>query len=992
MNQDHHHHRNLISRSVSDSAAVQVPQINPSTTLDSHDAHTHIIVNQNSDTVANSTDNHSNIHDLARITNWPRVQALASTQPSHASYKCDHGLTALHHACSRRCPHPAVFAALINAYPNALIEKDYDKGWTPLHHACRFKCPAKCVELLLNSYPDFGRYACQVRDQRNGRTPLYYAIRYDAPDGVVEMLLNFMERSDILGCDRDGMSVLGLVWDRWAMSFEGKRIVRYYSKILKQWKDQRKDLGFSAENQLENEEFRSAEEKWWKGVLSDSKTLRNGVKGKLALNWDKAKLLLLGAFKFDLNTKDDVGVDGGGDEMEEINDEKKGEGNDYNPTDKLPATTRRRKFRILHATAAIGCHESLFTMACALYPHQAREIDRGDLFGGEEKIQQIIPFPERKGSLQTPRRKNMATKQGGEEEKRESEDGEDHERPQDCLTALHICAKSPNTGPEARHALQHLILFNPRAASYPNPADKSLPLHYICENESKVHWIHDGIRLLYQTYPAAATVLDWKGRTPLHRAATLQESAPTQMMFVTSESQNFMDLNVTGHIGLYGTLRISLNSTSTGTASASGRTLTSGEASIPSTATLSSSRFSIASCEDQAGSIIQNILFLHPEVASIRDFSGKTPFHSIAEYAEVWDRNVQAIYDAHTGALATRDNTPLKSLPMHLVAANTYAKPSFVRRILECHPRASSMANGVGMLPLHLACGAGKRWEEEEDHEQSQQEHQQQEQQQDDEDDEGDENDAGAAVEEESHGGGLKDIYEAFPGAISIVDDGGKWTPLHCAVATSHGTTRQMVEKLLELGPCAAHAVDAMGRTPFHLAVESGRGWDDGLDLLFEANPDAIDAPDAEGKIPIVAALLRYCKSDTKEKNHNANHSECDANNNLGRNSAGLEMLEPSSMDSAESIESSPSRAHLLPLEEEPLIEEVSDVEIATRPSNANEDTDTAVAITAHPMGSVDAAPDCDDSAEVQQISQVNVLFHLLRIAPQVLRPQDGTR
>ncbi len=951
--------------------------------MDSHDANTHIIANQNSDSTAflydaNSTENLSNIHDSARITDWPKVQSLATTQPSHASYKCDHGLTALHHACSRRCPHPAVFAALINAYPNALIEKDYDKGWTPLHHACRFKCPAKCVELLLNSYPDFGRYACRVRDQRNGRTPLYYAIRYDAPDGVVELLLNCMERSDILGCDKDGTSVLGLVWDRWATSFEGKRIVRYYSKILKQWKEQRKKLDFFAENQLENnEEFRLAEEKWWNGVLSDSKTLRDGVKGKLAQNWDKANLLLRGAFKFDLSTKDDVGCDSEEDKIGGINDEKKGDANDYVIV-KLPATKRRRKFRILHATGAIGCHESLFTMACALYPHQAREMDEGDLFGGDEKVKQAIPIPKRRGSLESPRRKNMATKQGEEEDNREFQDGEDHS--QDCLTALHICAKSPNSGPDSRHALQNLILFNPRAAAFSNPADKSLPFHYICENESKVHWTQDGIRLLYQAYPDAATKLDWKGRTPLHRAATLQESAPTQMMFVTSESQHLMNLNVTEPTGIYGTLRISLNSTSAGTASASGRTLTSGEASIPSTATLSSSRFSIASVEDQAGSIIQNILFLHPEVASIRDSSGKTPFHSIAEYGEVWDRNVQAIYDAHTGALSMRDDTPLKSLPMHLVAANTHAKSSFVRKILECHPRTSSMVNGVGMLPLHLACGAGKRWEDQEDHEEQHREKQlqHQEQHQDDENDEGDENDVGAAIEEESYGGGLKDIYEAFPGAIGTMDDEGKWTPLHCAVATSHHTSRQTIEKLLELGPNAAHAVDAMGRTPFHLAVESGRGWEDGLDLLFEANPDAIDAPDTEGKIPVVAALLRYCVSNARQKNRIASHS-------------GLDMLGPSSMDSTESLENSPSRAHLLPLEEESLIDDMSDVEI-TRPSAGNHVTDAAVAITAHPSGSIEEAQKCNDSADVQEISQVNVLFHLLRNAPQVLRPQDGAR
>ena len=122
------------------------------------------------------------------------------------SCKCGHGLTALHNTCTRRCPVPSIFQALIQAYPHAIIEQDNRKGWT-LHNACRFKCPLEGIKLLFQSYLDCGRHAAKVRDNEKGRTALYYAIRYNAPNVFVEMLLGFMDRVDVLDCDRDGMSV-----------------------------------------------------------------------------------------------------------------------------------------------------------------------------------------------------------------------------------------------------------------------------------------------------------------------------------------------------------------------------------------------------------------------------------------------------------------------------------------------------------------------------------------------------------------------------------------------------------------------------------------------------------------------------------------------------------------------------------------------------------------------------------------------------------------
>ena len=128
----------------------------------------------------------------------------------------------------------------------------------------------------------------------------------------------------------------------------------------------------------------------------------------------------------------------------------------------------------------------------------------------------------------------------------------------------------------------------------------------------------------------------------------------------------------------------------------------------------------------------------------------------------------------------------------------------------------------------------------------------------------------------------------------------------------------------------------------------SGRAWEDDLDLLFEANPDAIDAPDAAGKIPIVAALLRYCEYDNgsicaKDSNSTVDTYDYSSVGNYRQN--GLKMLAPSSLDSTESLDSSPSRpTHLLPLEEEPHTDDVSEVERSFQ-GNITENPNTSILV-----------------------------------------------
>lgn len=652
---------------------------------------------------------------------------------------------------------------------------------------------------MLQSVPDYGRYAAKVRDKEKGRTALYYAIRYNAPEGVVELLLGCMDRMDILDCDRDGMSVLGLLWDKWVGSFEGRRIMAYYVKIFEQWK-----------KLLEEAQARGDEElnlTAWNQILEQSKELREGLKGKLKDNWDKVNMILRGAFRFDLKAENSNG----------------------------------RKWRILHAIASIHCHSSLFLMASILHPEQARELDCNDLLGGDQPMQKGASQSQSQSQSQSASAPNK-------------------------FTAMHFAAKSPTCGSESKVVLQQLLLFYPESANLKNPGDHSLPLHYLCENESKQHWVHDGIRTIYDAYPAAATEQDVDGRTPLHRAATLHESgaffsppAPPPS-FVSSPAR--------------------LTSSSRAYSSASG----------DSTNVTASSRTSnsnaISSAEDPVGSIIQNILSNHPEVAAMPDVSGKLLLHSIAECAENWDPNVQAVYDAFPAALSRRELVT-RGLPLHLVASNLDAKPRLLQKIVEYHPRAASLVDGEGRLPLHLACEAGKGWF-----------------------------------------GGLEDVYNAYTNAVHVAEEKGRrWMPLHFVVASPYSSA-ETIERILGLGPDVAHVADSLGCTPFHIAVESGRDWEEGgLRSLFQANPEAIDVPDGDGKIPLVTALLNLCSDHGVSSDHDFHSS-----------------------------------SHL---PTQPLDEQAE--------GRLDDGRDTGVS-------------ECDVS-ETTHLAQVNVVFHLLRSAPHVLAP-----
>lgn len=592
----------------------------------------------------NSTGLCSAIHDAARITNWETVKQLCAQDPEAAKFVGKDGWTALHHACNRRCPKPDVVEALIRANPDALLLEE-EKGWYPLHYACRFKAPKEVIRLIVRLFPEKGKRAVQKQD-RQGRTPLYYAVRYDAPAGVVGVLLN-VDASVVLEEDQNADSPLGLVWDAWAEKLEGKRTLQRIYGITK---DEETDQERAVRVQK-----------------------RLDCQSKVMDRWNNVNMFLKAAFGFSVD--------------DECNSEERNDGDSNKERKKILApvsfqmSTANRKWRILHATAAIKCHASLFHLACALHPEQASEFDENDLQGPANI----------RGGWQT------ATH----------------------LSGLHLAASSLAHGDTGKAVIQRLVQLNPSAAKVKDSTG-SLPLHRIAENKSKSHWIRDGALEIFEANTAAVRVPDSDGRLPLHRAATAivpQGEATNETMVARSNACNLLQIypDASAHSDHFGRLPFHL-AVEYGTSwdiqlqllhdqfpqAVRSRTGVKLGNMLP---------LHMASSNSSAEpSLIKKLVELHPRAAFQAHRGGKLPLHFACELGLSWE-SVGAIHGANPDAVRLAEQNSRGWNALHMAAASKRANRELIDNLLQLNLEAAQVADSRGRYPLHLACMSGKSWD-----------------------------------------------------------------------------------------------------------------------------------------------------------------------------------------------------------------------------------------------------------------------------------------
>lgn len=567
------------------------------------------------------------IHDAARLTDWDLVLELCETQPEAASYAGHDGWTALHQACNKRCPRVDVIKALIHAYPAALLQEEV-KSWLPLHLACRFKAPKEVVRLLLHLYPESGKVSVQALDNQK-RRPLYYAIRYDAPDGVASLLLH-VDPSAVLEEDQNEDSPLALVWDSWAEKLEGKRIVHSFLP------------GGFPEPEESPVEQRAV-------ILRE----RLEKEPKLKKRWDQVNTLLKAAFGFP---------------FEDSGSESKAE--------------PERTWRIVHATAATKCHLSLFLLACALHPEQARELDKWDL--RRPRIEEVCP--------------NTTV---------------NHEK--NHQTALHLAASSNAGGEAGKTVIVSLLSLYREAAQEQDGIDGSLPLHRMVENQFKDWPNHSAI--LYHFYPRAVQIPDHNGKLPLHRAASAashygidsDEDRSVIIQLVRSYPQAASISDESGCLPLH--IAVMKSKTWDDNVEA---IYNSNRNAVQVRAGMSwNQRLPIhmaASNVLSRESLVQRLIQLHPRGASQEDRQGMLPLHLACEQGKDW-AGTKYIYEAHPNAVRQPEHNSRGWYCLHMAAACPNSDGELIAKITEYYPEAASIPDSEGRYPLHLACTTGKSWQ-----------------------------------------------------------------------------------------------------------------------------------------------------------------------------------------------------------------------------------------------------------------------------------------
>ena len=575
-------------------------------------------------------DSSSLIHDAARITDWDQVLRLCKSNPEYARYTGADGWTALHHACNRRCPRPEVVQALIEAYPDALSTEE-EKGWLPLHYACRFKCIKEVVHLLLHSYPEKGKAAVAKKDNQ-GRQPLYYAIRYDAPPGVVGLLLA-VNPAAVLEGDQNDESPLALVWDNWAEKLEARRIIHSFMP------------GGFPEPKDTTEQQRT-------------ELLRNRLERqtKLLKRWRQVNVLLKAAFGFPIEEASWDAMD-----FSESMD-----------------TETNRKWRVLHAAAAVKCHVSLFLLACALHPEQARELDENDLKYSSD-----------------PMLSGVSTHQ----------------------TAMHLAASSPVGGEAGKTVVHRLLALYREAAHIQDAVDGSLPFHLIVENKHKMDWANHAA-ILYHVYPRAVRVPDHHGRLPLHRAcAAITHQERDEEYFETSVIMNVLQNNpgAASHVDNNGCLpfhHLAMNAILWDDEVEAVYNANRGAAQVRASAALENRlplHMASARKESQA-SLISRIVQSHPRAASTTDRTGKLPLHLACEAGKDWGEGVSTLCEAYPDGIRQAEDNSRGWLPLHIVAFKADSSRAVVAKMVELYPESVEIPDSEGNYPLHLACDAGKLW------------------------------------------------------------------------------------------------------------------------------------------------------------------------------------------------------------------------------------------------------------------------------------------
>jgi len=342
----------------------------------------------------------------------------------------------------------------------------------------------------------------------------------------------------------------------------------------------------------------------------------------------------------------------------------------------------------------------------------------------------------------------------------------------------------------------HHTLFDVARAIHPqqiyerDEITKCTALHYAVSTQAPYHVI----QTLVQDYPDAASKPDNTCQLPLHLAA---ESDKKKKHWVNDglECIYYAFPGAIRKHDLYGRLPLHL--------------------------AITSMSYPMIKENGMLPSVIMNLIDLYPEGAHQSQSDGRLPLHLIAEHAEEWNEECDAVYQAYPDAIKIPFG-PQRLLPLHLSSISPDAKPSVLQKLLEHYPQAISIPDAQGRLPIHLACDAGKSWDN-----------------------------------------ALSILHQANPSSLNIQCQ-NKFTPLHYA-AYSPNTSNETITAMLNLNTKQATLFDKYNRLPLHLACLSGKSFENAILPILNAYPDAIYEVDLYNCLPFHLAAL--CNSAEEYEN-----------------------------------------------------------------------------------------------------------------------------
>jgi ankyrin repeat protein len=517
---------------------------------------------------------------------------------------------------------------LCNTHPQFVKYAGPD-GWTALHHACSRRCAhIEVMDALLKAYP---QALVEISDK--GMTPLHYACRFKAPHDTIRFLLyEYPTLGKLAVTKRDAWGRTPL-W--YAVRYEAPQgVVETLLEIDSTAILEQDNAGESPLSMVWDSWAEKLEGKRTLApFLLDDKKLNGFVNvreqfysflernSKMKFRWERVNLFL----------KANFGIDD------------------------------KQQYRMLHATAAIPCHSTLFRLAASLYPEQASETD--DCVLTESK-----------------------------------------------QSALHLAALSSASGEQARFVIKTLLQLYPKAVFIQDSLDGALPLHRMVVHKS--HWIQDGIRDVFMANREAINVGDFQGRLPLHLAAAANQHSGGQggsiiLQLLNESPQAASVADKSGRLPLHYLAESFENWDDEAEA-----LYRANESAVRARAG-EYHRLPIhlaAASHDSGPIMIKKLVSLHPRGVFQADRAGKLALHIACECGKSWSNGVSEIYEAHPEAIRV-PCTEKQWIALQLASASKEAAADVISQLTSLHPDAASRLDSDGRCALHWACDMGREWD-----------------------------------------------------------------------------------------------------------------------------------------------------------------------------------------------------------------------------------------------------------------------------------------